>query len=120
MSRAGKEPLAVGVVGAGALGKEHIRRLCAAVAGVRVALVAEPGEENAARVRESWGIKTVPGGQELIASPAVEAVDGGIEAVAFHDKLKGCYKDLARALGEKYGVPILKHQRLRNTSDIKW
>lgn len=54
------------------------------------------------------------------ASAAVEAVDGGIEAVAFHDKLKGCYKDLARALGEKYGVPILKHQRLRNPSDIKW
>ncbi|MDR2892484.1 MAG: D-aminoacyl-tRNA deacylase [Deltaproteobacteria bacterium] len=54
------------------------------------------------------------------ASAAVESIDGGIAAIAFHDKLKGCYKDLARALGEKYGVPLLKHQRLRNPGDIVW
>lgn len=54
------------------------------------------------------------------AAAAAEAIAGGIAAVAFHDKVKGCYKDLARALGEKYGVPILKHQRLRNPAEIQW
>ncbi|MDR1125967.1 MAG: D-aminoacyl-tRNA deacylase [Deltaproteobacteria bacterium] len=81
---------------------------------------------------ETFGVSHVLANQWLVsgeyekerglafASAAVEAIAGGIEAVAFHDKLKGCYKDLARALGEKYGVPILKHQRLRNPAEIQW
>ena len=52
------------------------------------------------------------------ACAAIDAIAGGIEAIVFHDKTKGCYKDLARALGEKYKVPILKHQLLRNPADI--
>lgn len=47
------------------------------------------------------------------ACRAVEAIEGGIEAVVMHDKAKGCYKNLARAIGEKYGVPVYKHQKLR-------
>lgn len=54
------------------------------------------------------------------ASLAADAIIGGIEAIAFHDKMKGCYKNLVRALGEKYRVPILKHQRLRHPADIEW
>lgn len=54
------------------------------------------------------------------ASRAIDAIDGGIQAIAFHDKMKGHYKDLVRALGEKYNVPILKHQRLRNPETIEW
>lgn len=54
------------------------------------------------------------------ASNAIDAIDGKIEAIAFHDKMKGHYKDLVRALGEKYNVPILKHQKLRNPEDIEW
>lgn len=53
------------------------------------------------------------------ASNAAEAIKDGIEMIAFHDKMKGCYKDLVRSLGEKYNVPILKHQRLRNPKDIE-
>lgn len=52
------------------------------------------------------------------ACACVDAIDGGIEAIAFHDKLKGCYKDLVRRLGEHYGVPIFKHQRLRNPETL--
>lgn len=52
------------------------------------------------------------------AGAAVDAIAGGIEAIAFHDKMKGCYKDLVRALGEKYRVPILRHQRLRTPSEL--
>ena len=44
----------------------------------------------------------------------VEKIDGGIEAVVMHDKAKGCYKDLARRIAAKYGVPVFKHQKLRD------
>ena len=54
------------------------------------------------------------------ACACVDAIEGGIEAIAFHDKLKGCYKDLVRKLGERYNVPILKHQKLRKPEEIEW
>lgn len=49
----------------------------------------------------------------------VEAIEGGIEAVVMHDKAKACYKDLARNIGEKYGVPVFKHQRLRKPEGME-
>lgn len=54
------------------------------------------------------------------ASAAADAIAGGVEAIAFHDKMKGCYKDLVRALGEKYQIPVLKHQRLRRPEELQW
>jgi len=54
------------------------------------------------------------------ACECVDSIVGGIEAIAFHDKLKGCYKDLVRKLGEYYNVPILKHQKLRKPEEIEW
>lgn len=53
-------------------------------------------------------------------SSCIESIAGGIDAIVFHDKLKGCYKDVVRSLGEKYNVPILKHQALRNPENISW
>jgi len=55
-----------------------------------------------------------------MASNCVDAIIGGIDGIVFHDKLKGCYKDVVRALGEKYNVPILKHQALRKPESISW
>ena len=52
------------------------------------------------------------------AKKAVEAIDGGIELIVFHDKMKACYKDLVRVLGSTYNVPIFKHQRLRNPEEL--
>ena len=52
-------------------------------------------------------------------SQCIDHIEGGIEAIAFHDKLKGCYKDLVRALGQKYQVPIFKHQRLRDPKGME-
>lgn len=54
------------------------------------------------------------------ACAAADAIVGGVEAVVFHDKMKSCYKDLVRALGEKYQIPILRHQRLRQPKEIQW
>lgn len=54
------------------------------------------------------------------ACACVDAIDGGIEAIVFHDKMKGCYKDLVRKLGQAYQVPIYKHQRLRNPETMEF
>jgi len=54
------------------------------------------------------------------ACTCIDAIEGGIEAIVFHDKLKGCYKDLVRKLGEKYQVPIYKHQKLRNPRELEF
>ena len=54
------------------------------------------------------------------ASQCIDAIEGGIEAIFFHDKMKACYKDLVRTLGAKYNVPIYKHQRLRNPDTLEW
>lgn len=51
---------------------------------------------------------------------AADSVAGDIEAAAFHDKMKACYKDMVRAFGEKYRIPILKHQRLRQPEEYPW
>lgn len=34
--------------------------------------------------------------------------------------MKGCYKDLVRALGAKYQIPIYKHQKLRTPAELEW
>ena len=57
-------------------------------------------------------------GLEFI-SAAIDKIAGGVEAVVFHDKMKGCYKDLVRAVGEKYQIPVLRHQRLRQPEELQ-
>ena len=54
------------------------------------------------------------------ACKCVDSIDGGIEAIFFHDKLNGCYKDLVRKLGSTYNVPIYKHQKLRKPEELEW
>jgi D-tyrosyl-tRNA(Tyr) deacylase len=50
----------------------------------------------------------------------VKSIAGGIDGIAFHDNLKGVYKDRFRRLGEKYGIPVVKHQALRRPETIAW
>lgn len=82
--------------------------------------------------KETFGISHIIANQWLVsgeyenengvkkASDCIDSIIGGIDGIAFHDKLKGCYKDLVRVLGEKYNVPIIKHQALRIPENIKW
>lgn len=49
-----------------------------------------------------------------------DSIRGGIEGIAFHDNLKGVYKDQLRELGRARGVPVFKHQVLRRPDDIPW
>lgn len=81
---------------------------------------------------ETFGVSHILANQWLVAGEyeneegvrraknAVDAIAGGIDGIAFHDKMKGHYKDLVRTLGEAYGVPIFKHQRLRNPETMDW
>lgn len=82
--------------------------------------------------KECFGISHIIANQWLVsgeyenedgvkkASDCIDSILGGIDGIVFHDKLKGCYKDLVRVLGEKYNVPIIKHQALRAPENIKW
>ena len=54
------------------------------------------------------------------AVACVRSIAGGIDGIAFHDNLKGVYKDRFRALGAKLGVPAFKHQTLRRPETIAW
>jgi D-tyrosyl-tRNA(Tyr) deacylase len=79
---------------------------------------------------EAFGITHIIANQWLVAGEyengeglkkimdCISAIDGGIEAIAFHDKMKACYKDLVRKLGEEYNIPIYKHQRLRKPQGL--
>ncbi len=81
---------------------------------------------------EAFGISHILANQWLVsgkyedesgfqrACGCIEAIDKGVEAIFFHDKLKGCYKDLVRRLGAHYGIPIYKHQKLRTPEEIEW
>lgn len=50
----------------------------------------------------------------------IKSIKGGIAGIAFHDKLKGAYKEQLRILGKKYNIPVFKHQLLRRPWDITW
>jgi len=80
---------------------------------------------------DAFGVSHIIANQWLVAgeyenehglaftSAAIDKIAGSVEAVVFHDKMKGCYKDLVRAVGEKYQIPILRHQRLRQPEELQ-
>jgi len=53
-------------------------------------------------------------------SACIGTIRGGIEGIAFHDNLKGVYKDRFRKLASDLGIPVFKHQVLRRPEDIPW
>ena len=64
----------VGVVGAGMIGQDHIRRLTEVVTGAAVTVVTDIDAARAAEVAARVGARAVPAGADLIASPDVDAV----------------------------------------------
>ena len=54
------------------------------------------------------------------AVKCADSIEGGIQAVFMHDKAKGCYKDLARRIGQKYGVNVYKHKKLRDPKMVEF
>ena len=66
--------LQIGVVGLGAIGREHVRRLSEQIAGCKVVAVSEVNEETGRRVAQQYGAAFYADGEELIRSPEVQAV----------------------------------------------
>ncbi|MDY3617498.1 Gfo/Idh/MocA family protein [Agathobaculum sp.] len=67
--------LKIGVIGCGAIGRDHIRRLTDLVPGCEVVACADYFEEAACKTAAQYqGVKAYPTGEELIAAPDVEAV----------------------------------------------
>ncbi|MDX3752887.1 Gfo/Idh/MocA family oxidoreductase [Streptomyces sp. AK08-02] len=64
----------VGVIGAGMIGQDHIRRLTEAVTEARVSAVTDIDAERAAEVAARVGAVALPTGADLIVSPDVDAV----------------------------------------------
>ncbi|TPQ22872.1 Gfo/Idh/MocA family oxidoreductase [Streptomyces sporangiiformans] len=64
----------VGVIGAGMIGQDHIRRLTDVVTGARVTAVTDLDAARAAEVAASVGATAYPTSADLIASPDVDAV----------------------------------------------
>ncbi|WP_033312480.1 Gfo/Idh/MocA family oxidoreductase [Streptomyces iakyrus] len=64
----------VGVIGAGMIGQDHIRRLTGVVTGAAVTAVADVDAERAAEAAARAGAVALPTGADLVASPDVDAV----------------------------------------------
>ncbi len=68
------ENLRVGVVGAGAIGRDHIRRIQQVTQGAVVTAVSDINEEGGRKVAEQWGATFFADGEEMIRSDLVDAV----------------------------------------------
>jgi myo-inositol 2-dehydrogenase/D-chiro-inositol 1-dehydrogenase len=64
----------VGVIGAGMIGQDHVRRLTDVVTGARVAAVTDIDAARAAEVAARVGATALPTAADLIDSPEVDAV----------------------------------------------
>ncbi|MFB9378267.1 Gfo/Idh/MocA family oxidoreductase [Kineococcus gynurae] len=69
-----RDPVRVGVVGAGRIGSAHARLLAGEVRGARLVAVADPRPGAAEAVAGPWGVRASTDPQALISDPAVEAV----------------------------------------------
>lgn len=66
--------LKIGVVGTGAIGEDHIRRLTDVITGARVVAVSDINVENAKRIAKKYNAFYYKTGQEVIWSSDVDAV----------------------------------------------
>lgn len=64
----------VGVIGAGMIGQDHIRRLTHVVSGARVSAVTDIDADRAAEAAARVGAVALPTGADVVASPDVDAV----------------------------------------------
>ncbi|MDO4271196.1 MAG: Gfo/Idh/MocA family oxidoreductase [Eubacteriales bacterium] len=98
--------LRIGVIGCGAIGRDHIRRLTNLVPGCAVVACADYFEEAARKTAAQYeGMKAYATGEELIAAPEVDAVvitssdpshAGYVLESLAHGKFVFCEKPLAQ------------------------
>ena len=66
--------LRIGVIGTGAIGREHIKCFTQKIVGCRVVAVSDVNIEGATKVAQEYGAKMYPEGEDLIADPEVDAI----------------------------------------------
>jgi myo-inositol 2-dehydrogenase / D-chiro-inositol 1-dehydrogenase len=66
--------LKIGVIGTGAIGQDHIRRITNKIKGAKVVAVSDINAERAKQIAQEVGAKFVETGEELISLPEVDAV----------------------------------------------
>ncbi len=66
--------LKIGVIGCGAIGKDHIKRLNERIAGAQVAACADYFPEAAEKAARAFGIRAIKDCNDLIKDPEVEAI----------------------------------------------
>lgn len=66
--------LRVGVIGTGAIGEDHIRRLTDVITGVRVVAVSDINAAKAKRIADQYGAKFYNTGEEVIEASEVDAI----------------------------------------------
>ena len=66
--------LRTGIIGCGAIGRDHCRRLTEVIDGAEVVACADAFKESAASLAEDYGLKLFEDGLELCASEDVDAV----------------------------------------------
>ena len=66
--------LKIGVIGAGMIGQDHIRRLTITLAGASIIAVSDVGAKKPRGRRRVQGTKIYATGEELIAAKGVDAV----------------------------------------------
>lgn len=69
-----KNELKLGIVGTGAIGRTHIERINTKLQGAKVVACADPAADFAKTIAEQYGLAYFATGEEMIASPEVEAV----------------------------------------------
>ncbi|MBR3866686.1 MAG: Gfo/Idh/MocA family oxidoreductase [Butyricicoccus sp.] len=101
--------LKIGVIGCGAIGRDHIRRLTDLVPGCEVVACADYFKAAADAVAEKYGITAYETGEELIAAPEVEAVvitssdpshAGYVLEALKYEKFVFCEKPLAQTAAD--------------------
>lgn len=66
--------LQIGVIGLGAIGRDHVKRLSQRITGCKVVAVSEVNEAVGKEIAEQYGARFYADGEELINSPSVQAV----------------------------------------------
>ncbi|MCY6959012.1 Gfo/Idh/MocA family oxidoreductase [Clostridium brassicae] len=66
--------LRVGVIGTGAIGEDHIRRLTDVITGAKVVALSDINVENARRIADKYGAKFYSTGEEVINATEVDAI----------------------------------------------
>lgn len=66
--------LRIGVIGTGAIGQDHIRRLTNTINGAKVVALTDINVDNAKRIADKYGAEFYETGEEVIEAPEVDAI----------------------------------------------